>query len=296
MSLYVVQSEPLVRRKTPCVFFSRDGKWFDYASRNESLVFDKVNPGFEDYLSLIKRAEEKKLREFEIRIDDSINENTEEFFGLIDCLTNYLLDKDVSVGLLMEYGSNESIIMERLAKLGISAYTTAPPRERVLNKDASGKDGAAPRKQFDGKMCFRLGSSGNYPFAGNMMFALGPSPIEIEETFHQKLLKHLIKSGKSNAEVYRKGGVSKQVFSKIISSPDMIPTKGTVICLALGLELSIKETSDLLESAGYALSRSIIVDVIISRHIDEKDFDLDSINMELNEHGCPILGWRPREE
>lgn len=120
--------------------------------------------------------------------------------------------------------------------------------------------------------------------------------IRLDEPFRDKLMKYLIESNKTNAEIYHKAGVSKQVFSKIISSPDMVPTKGTVLCLAIGLELKLKETVELLQSAGYALSKSIRSDMIIAAYIKMGIYDLDRINQDLNEYGCPILGWKPRDD
>ena len=76
----------------------------------------------------------------------------------------------------------------------------------------------------------------------------------------------------------------------------MIPKKDTIICLILGLELPLSEGQDLLKSAGYTLSRSIMLDSVVMKYINHGIYDYNDINIELNERGCPLLGWKPRED
>ena len=63
-------------------------------------------------------------------------------------------------------------------------------------------------------------------------------------------------------EVYKKGNISRQLFSKIKSEKDYHPAKNTIFSLAIGMELSISETSELLEKAGYSFSSAIKSDLI----------------------------------
>ena len=118
--------------------------------------------------------------------------------------------------------------------------------------------------------------------------------LVLEESFNTRLIRLLIESGKSNVEVYEKGGISRQVFSKVISTKDMIPKKDTVICLIIGMELNYIDATSLLESAGYALSKSIVFDAVVMKYLKREEFDLRIINNELEERNCPLLGWKPR--
>jgi hypothetical protein len=120
------------------------------------------------------------------------------------------------------------------------------------------------------------------------------SGLVLDEPFNAKFIKLLNESGKSNVEVYTKGGISRQVFSNILSKKDIIPKKETVICLIIGMELNYVDGINLLASAGYTLSKSIVFDVVVNKYLKRRIYDLDIINAELDERGCSLLGWKPR--
>ncbi|MBO4667883.1 MAG: hypothetical protein J5666_07165, partial [Bacilli bacterium] len=123
-----------------------------------------------------------------------------------------------------------------------------------------------------------------------------PKTIKLKESFHDQLLKLIIESGKDNADIYKDSGITRQVFSKIMCTPSLIPKKETIICLCIGLELDLEQSLELLNAAGYTLSESIMLDSIVMKYLDDELYDLDFINSELNEYNCPLLGWHPRED
>ena len=109
------------------------------------------------------------------------------------------------------------------------------------------------------------------------------------DTFQQYLF-YLIKiKGLSNAEVYRRAIVTKQLFSKIKMNPDYHPDKATAMRLCVGVGLSLDETKDLLARAGYALSPSDMRDIIFSFFIEREVFDMIEIDIALEEHGLPCF-------
>lgn len=107
--------------------------------------------------------------------------------------------------------------------------------------------------------------------------------------FTETLLKRIDASGKKDAEVYKKAGLTRQHFSKIRNNPYYTPTKPTAIALALALELDLADTQDLIGRAGYALTASSKFDLIIQFFIEQKDYNLTEINMALYEFDQPLL-------
>lgn len=124
------------------------------------------------------------------------------------------------------------------------------------------------------------------------------SPLEIESFIEQKrkptlqkvLFGLIDKKGSTDAEVYKKAGIDRRLFSKIRSNPDYRPSKNTVIALALGLELRKKETDKLLSSAGYSLSDSETSDLVIQFCIERNIYDLHQVNYALDYFSQKPLG------
>ena len=100
----------------------------------------------------------------------------------------------------------------------------------------------------------------------------------------------MIRDKKINeVEMYKKGNISRQLFSKIKSEKDYHPTKNTVFSLAIGMELNIDETSELLAKAGYAFSTSSKIDLIIQYFMYHKNYNLFIINKVLDKYGFETL-------
>ena len=61
------------------------------------------------------------------------------------------------------------------------------------------------------------------------------------ETFQDKLFQMIRDKNIDEVEMYKKGNISRQLFSKIKSKKNYHPTKNTVFALAIGMELGIDE-------------------------------------------------------
>jgi len=109
------------------------------------------------------------------------------------------------------------------------------------------------------------------------------------DTFQEYLLYLIASKGLTNAEVYKRALITKQLFSKIKLNPEYHPDKATAMRLCVGAKLNLDETKDLLARAGYALSPCDKRDIIFSFFIEHDVYDMIEIDIALEEHGLPCF-------
>ncbi len=110
-----------------------------------------------------------------------------------------------------------------------------------------------------------------------------------ESSFSEHLLSLLQECGEKDSAVYRRAGISRQLFHQILNKKDYQPTKSTAIQLALGLRLDLAGTQTLLGKAGYALTRSSKADLVVQYFIERKEYSIVTINAALYDCGLPLL-------
>ena len=93
----------------------------------------------------------------------------------------------------------------------------------------------------------------------------------------------------TDAEVYKRAHMSRQLFSRIRSDANYRPAKKTVLALAIALRLGPDEARDLLERAGFALSHASKRDIIVEYFLEHGIFDLFAVHEALYEFDQPLI-------
>lgn len=112
----------------------------------------------------------------------------------------------------------------------------------------------------------------------------------LDASFSEALLALVDERGLTDAQVYRRANLSRQLFSKIRSKPDYRPSKPTAVALALALGLTLPQTQELLAHAGLTLSRSSKFDVIVEFYLARGVHDVMAVNEALFAFDQPLLG------
>lgn len=113
---------------------------------------------------------------------------------------------------------------------------------------------------------------------------------EIDFTFQEMLFKFIDQKGFDDVEIYKKANIDRKLFSKIKSNRLYQPSKSTALALSIALELNLDETLDFLKRAGYTLSDSLPLDIIVGYYIKKSIYDIYEINMVLFEKGENSIG------
>ncbi|GHV63457.1 hypothetical protein AGMMS49587_13540 [Spirochaetia bacterium] len=109
------------------------------------------------------------------------------------------------------------------------------------------------------------------------------------ETFSVMLNRLREERGLEPPELYKAADIDRKLYSRIMGERDYRPSKATVISFGLALKLSDSEMDALLESAGYALSRSVIFDLVISFCVENMIYSIPDVNALLLARNEPLL-------
>lgn len=109
------------------------------------------------------------------------------------------------------------------------------------------------------------------------------NPILLAPTFNEMLVDFMKKKSLDSKDVYEAANIDRRLFSKILSDTYYQPSKETAIYLCLALHLNIEEAEDFLATAGYALSRSKISNVVVEYFIRTGNYSVEELEDTINE-------------
>ena len=113
---------------------------------------------------------------------------------------------------------------------------------------------------------------------------------KMDEGFRDMLIRKIDEKKMTDAECYKRANVDRKLFNKIKNQPDYKPGKSTVLALAISLELPKAEIREMLNKAGFSLSRSSKFDVIVEYFIDHGNYNVFEINEALFSFDQKLLG------
>lgn len=100
-------------------------------------------------------------------------------------------------------------------------------------------------------------------------------------SFAARVLKHIIDKGLAPSDVYARGEISRQNYSRIISADDSRVNKMTAMQFCIGLRLTLEESILLLETGGYAFSNVLKEDKAFKYCIEHGLYNMDEVRRRM---------------
>ncbi|AYC28534.1 macro domain-containing protein [Paenisporosarcina cavernae] len=197
-------------------------------------------------------------------------------------ITAYLQRHDITVYLVLF--DQEAVEVSRKIKASVQHFID----QHYV--DQAEKHYKRRNRRLDIQMAPRVVEEGQFEFEVNEMRSLDDVLLELEESFSERLLRFIDQKGMTDVDAYKGANIDRRLFSKIRTNKEYQPQKKTVFAFAISLRLNLDEAKDLLQAAGYSLSRSSKFDVIMEYFLVNEVYDLMEVNETLFAFDQPILG------
>lgn len=100
-------------------------------------------------------------------------------------------------------------------------------------------------------------------------------------SFAARVLNHITERKLLPSDVYKRGEISRQNYSRIVAADDSKVNKLTAMQFCVGLKLSKADSDNLLRTAGYAFSDVLKEDKAFSYCIEHKLWSMDEVRKRM---------------
>lgn len=197
----------------------------------------------------------------------------------VETIQSFLLTHDVSVTLVLF--DRDAATVSKSLFTDISSYIDAQ-----FIKEHADQGPECVRRE----VAFYRDAVKGMPMSAGVPGSQKEALSHIDESFSQMLLRKIDAAGLTDAQCYKKANIDRKFFSKIRNDPHYRPSKPTALAFAIALELDLSETQELLRKAGFTLSHSQKLDIIVEYFILHGNYDIFQINQALFAFDQSLLG------
>ena len=181
----------------------------------------------------------------------------------VETIQSFLLTHDVSVTLVLF--DRDAATVSKSLFTDISSYIDAQ-----FIKEHADQGPECVRRE----VAFYRDAVKGMPMSAGVPGSQKEALSHIDESFSQMLLRKIDAAGLTDAQCYKKANIDRKFFSKIRNDPHYRPSKPTALAFAIALELDLTETQELLRKAGFTLSHSQKLDIIVEYFILHGNYDI----------------------